>query len=868
MKGMQRRSAARLWLQLGFVVAAATLLAAVLPSTRSATGATGTVAGAAQGDYLLPDLVSDPPTFDYGANVFSVGGQNRLLLRFDGYVTNLGDGPVDLSGNPQLTDSADPTSHDVWQRVRTASGEWVNLAQPPVRYETSDGHNHFHLMDIVAYSLWSQHGTTLVAPGAKVGFCLADSEELPEHHPNPGPATYLDDVTQDCMANEPNATSLHMGVTEGWRDIYDGDVTFQWIDVSDVGPGRYRLGVEADPYNILIETDETNNGVALSDDVSVVPGYVAKSKVLTGEPDTNRALWLATKKYGNPGTAAFRIVSRPSHGTLATKSKYTAIQGGIRYSAFKNRNVVYTPDPGFSGVDTFEVIAFDSARPDFPTSPAVATVTIDMTSAEAVVTIIDAPPSIPAGTTTSLQAQVDGAAAGVSWSVDGTGGGNATVGTIDADGTYTAPSAVPEADSVTIRATSTAAPSAFAETAMTITEAPNTAPSVTSPGNQSFNVGDSVDVHVAAIDAQRDPLTWNVDMLPAGLALVAQTGRIVGNPTISGTTQSRVTVSDGKLSTSITVSWNISPQETLRVPDKPAGLSEVSASPSSVVLSWDDPGDGSITGYQIWRRDIAAQPAGTFTSIADDTASSSTSYTDATVEAGTRYAYRIVAINAAGTSPKSKPLGVRTPAAPAPDKPAGLSEVSASPSSVVLSWDDPGDGSITGYQIWRRDIAAQPAGTFTSIADDTASSSTSYTDATVEAGTRYAYRIVAINAAGTSPKSKPLGVRTPAAPAPDKPAGLSEVSASHSSVVLSWDDPGDGSITGYQIWRRDIAAQPAGTFTSIADDTASSSTSYTDATVEAGTRYAYRIVAINAAGTSPKSKPLGVRTPVAPQQQG
>ena len=518
-------------------------------------------------DYLLPDLVSDPPGFDYGVHEVRAGGQRRLVLRFDGYVTNLGDGPVDLSGNPQLVDPADPTSHDVWQRVKTASGEWFKLAQPPVRYETADGHNHFHLMDIVAYSLWSSDGVTLVAPGAKVGFCLADSEALPDRHPDPGPATYSDVDNQNCMANEPNATSLEMGVTEGWRDIYDGDLTFQWIDVSDVSPGRYRLGVEADPYNILIESDETNNGVAMSDDVSVVRGYVAKSKVFTGEPDTTLQLRLPANRYGtpgrNPGRIAFRIVSHPAHGTIATARNYTAVQGGNSYDAFLNRTVTYTPDPGFSGVDTFEFVAFDSTSPDFPTSPIVATATIDMTAAEAVVSIVDAPASIVAGTTTSLRAQVTGAAAGVSWAVEGVDGGNSTVGTIDADGTYAAPAAVPASGSVVVRATSTAAPSAFAETAITITEAPNTAPSVTFPGNQSFSVGDSVDVHVVATDAQGDRLTWNVDTLPAGLDLVRSTGRIVGNPTIPGTSQSVVTVSDGDLSASVTVSWNISLQSTV-----------------------------------------------------------------------------------------------------------------------------------------------------------------------------------------------------------------------------------------------------------------------------------------------------------------
>ena len=37
--------------------------------------------------------------------------------------------------------------------------------------------------------------------------------------------------------------------------------------------------------------------------------------------------------------------------------------------------------------------------------------------------------------------------------------------------------------------------------------------------------------------------------------------------------------------------------------------------------------------------------------------------------------------------------------------------------------------------------------------------------------------------------------------APDKPRGL-EATATHGQVVLTWDDPGDDSITGYVILRR------------------------------------------------------------------
>ena len=60
-------------------------------------------------------------------------------------------------------------------------------------------------------------------------------------------------------------------------------------------------------------------------------------------------------------------------------------------------------------------------------------------------------------------------------------------------------------------------------------------------------------------------------------------------------------------------------------------------------------------------------------------------------------------------------------------------------------------------------------------------------------------------------------------------------------MSLSWDDPSDPSITGYQILRRDKAVHAAGEFHPIVDDTGSSGTSYVDFTVQAGAEYVYRV---------------------------
>ena len=312
-------------------------------------------------------------------------------------------------------------------------------------------------------------------------------------------------------------------------------------------------------------------------------------------------------------------------------------------------------------------------------------------------------------------------------------------------------------------------------------------------------------------------------------------------------------------------------------PTKPSGLS-ATASHDSVTLTWDDPGDDTITGYVILRRIPGVDPEGQFDELVADTGTAATTYTDGTVSAEARYTYRIKAINEHGVSERSRWVHIDTPAAPAPEaeqaaeppaKATGLSS-EVSHNMVILTWDDPNDDSITGYLILRRDKDIHEEGTFLTVAPDTGSSETTYVDAAIEPERRYVYRIKAINASGVSEMSSWVRAYTPAVPdpAPEAPAKPTSLSAtfSHDSVTLAWDDPGDDSITGYVILRRDKDLQPEdGTLFTVTSDTGSAGTTYTDDTAEPDKRYVYRIKAINEHGEmSEISSWVRAYTPAAP----
>ena len=133
-------------------------------------------------------------------------------------------------------------------------------------------------------------------------------------------------------------------------------------------------------------------------------------------------------------------------------------------------------------------------------------------------------------------------------------------------------------------------------------------------------------------------------------------------------------------------------------------------------------------------------------------------------------------------------------------------------------------------------------------------------------GSRFRWLVAGVWAAVLTAVLAPVALaQSPGLEPPERPRGL-RAELSHDVVRLSWDDPGDATISGYQILRRDRDLSPVGVFEVLVEDTGSAAAAYADRRVQPETRYNYRVKARNAGGLSRRSNFVRADTPAAPEE--
>jgi hypothetical protein len=174
----------------------------------------------------------------------------RRLLRFTTVIVNIGAGPFETIGRrpdastPQMT---------VAQRIYNSAGSYRQVSTPAVMFWAGDGHDHWHVRDVEAYRLIRLDNGRRVGTGAKHGFCYFDNTAYRLGLADAPSAS----VYGGCGAR--GDLRVKTGLSVGWGDTYPAGIAFQWIDITGLKAGRYRLRAIADPANWFVETNNANN---------------------------------------------------------------------------------------------------------------------------------------------------------------------------------------------------------------------------------------------------------------------------------------------------------------------------------------------------------------------------------------------------------------------------------------------------------------------------------------------------------------------------------------------------------------------------------------------------------------------------------
>lgn len=194
-------------------------------------------------DDRLPNLRAASPS-----QFRIVNSNGRRLLRFTSILVNVGAGPMEILARR-------PSSSSPWtvrQVIDDDAGGERRVATDATLRFAGDGHNHWHVEQMMVYHLWSSRATR---HDRKVGFCFFDttlwSPSLPR---SPGSPFY-----RESWCGGRTALTSRTGISVGWADTYRWNLPYQWIDITGLPGGTYTVRAMPDPHDWFLETDETGD---------------------------------------------------------------------------------------------------------------------------------------------------------------------------------------------------------------------------------------------------------------------------------------------------------------------------------------------------------------------------------------------------------------------------------------------------------------------------------------------------------------------------------------------------------------------------------------------------------------------------------
>ena len=293
--------------------------------------------------------------------------------------------------------------------------------------------------------------------------------------------------------------------------------------------------------------------------------------------------------------------------------------------------------------------------------------------------------------------------------------------------------------------------------------------------------------------------TYNIQYRVAGTSswTAGPTGVTITSATVNGHNpntiynfQVRAVNTGGSSAWSSTVSGTTPNIPVPLTPPTPTGVTATPIDHERITVRWN--ASARATSYLVQRR--VSGPSQWFVSGSGvtDTFHTATGLTEETT-----YEFRVSATNSGGTSSFSLVVRATTPGEVfIPTTPTGLSSSPVSRDRVALSWN--AVSAATTYELQHRRSGTSGWSTGNII---TGITTTSYTITTLEAATDWDFRIRARNVAGASAWSDFI-TDAREEPAPSIPTGLTFVSATTTTITVSWN-----TVIGSQTYevRRSVA---------------------------------------------------------------
>ncbi|MEO7803804.1 MAG: hypothetical protein ABIS18_05110 [Actinomycetota bacterium] len=220
----------------------------------------GFVAPANPGNGLFPPDDTNPPLEVAGQHPLSCSVDETLddgtsrCLRFSFGLANVGDGTFDI----RFMGDRSGAEFAMTQCVQQSSGSPVARPAGKGKFHTTHGHFHYH--NIIFHKLHrvtdrSTGAMTQVGAGKKLGYSPADQGIAEWTRFVQAPSGSSGGFGNCASASDSN----RLGMSSGWGDAYRYQRPGNFIDFTAGSDGYFVVQTIADPENVVLESNESDN---------------------------------------------------------------------------------------------------------------------------------------------------------------------------------------------------------------------------------------------------------------------------------------------------------------------------------------------------------------------------------------------------------------------------------------------------------------------------------------------------------------------------------------------------------------------------------------------------------------------------------